>query len=249
MAKEYVPVFFDWTKVTEELNDAEKGRLIDAMVLYASGGDWQSCLQGNERFLFPAFREQINRGNDLSEIRANARKQNKSNQTGTKSNKQEQTESNATNANEEEKEEEEEYEKEKENNVIAHVSQKRQEKALLLARFQTFWASYPRKTDKKKALDAFMKINPDDALLKQMLESLSKWRQTAQWQDEGGRYIPHPTTWLHNRRWEDEVPAVQAAHRTTVVAQDYGQRDYNQQQQNPDDVLDRAMQMMRGGDG
>ena len=37
--KEYVPIFFEWVEVTGELNAQEKGRLIDAIVLYAQGGD------------------------------------------------------------------------------------------------------------------------------------------------------------------------------------------------------------------
>ena len=72
MAKEYVPIFYDWVKVTEELNDQEKGRLIDAIVLYATGGDWQERIKGNERYLFPAFREQINRNENISKARAAA---------------------------------------------------------------------------------------------------------------------------------------------------------------------------------
>ena len=55
--KEYVPVFFDWVEVTGELNAQEKGRLIDAIVLYARGGDWQEQIKGNERYLFPAFKK------------------------------------------------------------------------------------------------------------------------------------------------------------------------------------------------
>ena len=57
MALEYVPVFWDWIEVTGELNDQEKGRLIDAMVMYSRGGDWQDRIKGNERYLFPAFRQ------------------------------------------------------------------------------------------------------------------------------------------------------------------------------------------------
>ena len=30
----------------------------------------------------------------------------------------------------------------------------------------------------------------------------------AEWLKEGGRYIPHPTTWLNRGGWEDELPAV-----------------------------------------
>ena len=72
MAQEYVPVFWDWIEVTGELNDQEKGRLIDAMVMYSRGGDWQDRIKGNERYLFPAFQMQIERAREKSDKRADA---------------------------------------------------------------------------------------------------------------------------------------------------------------------------------
>ena len=29
------------------------------------------------------------------------------------------------------------------------------------------------------------------------------------WKKNGGQFIPHPSTWLNNRRWEDEHTAQQ----------------------------------------
>lgn len=115
--KEYVPVFFDWVEVTGELNAQEKGRLIDAIVLYAQGGDWQEQIKGNERYLFPAFKKQIDRANEISDVRATARlgktNNNKPQQTGTNDNKQQQTE---TNDNKIPNNNNKENKKEKENN-------------------------------------------------------------------------------------------------------------------------------------
>jgi len=91
--KEYVPIFFDWVEVTGELNAQEKGRLIDAIVLYAQGGDWQEQIKGNERYLFPAFKKQIDRANDISEVRSRAT-ESRRNQTTSNDIKQHQTESN-----------------------------------------------------------------------------------------------------------------------------------------------------------
>lgn len=108
--KEYVPIFFDWVEVTGELNAQEKGRLIDAIVLYAQGGDWQEQIKGNERYLFPAFKKQIDRANEISDVRATARigktKDNKTQQTETNNNK-------IANNNYKEKEEEKENNKER----------------------------------------------------------------------------------------------------------------------------------------
>lgn len=70
--------------------------------------------------------------------------------------------------------------------------------------FDRFWQAYPRKTAKPQAAKAFARLRPDESLLSQMLASLALQRQSAQWQRDGGQFIPHPSTWLNQRRWEDE---------------------------------------------
>lgn len=70
--------------------------------------------------------------------------------------------------------------------------------------FWLFWQAYPRKIDKDKARRAWQKLRPDNLLARQMLQSLKRWKVCDQWQDE--RYIPHPSVWLNNRRWEAEPP-------------------------------------------
>lgn len=57
----YIKVFLDWTESTRRLKDAEKGRLIDALVTYAKGGDPDLILTGNEQYAFETFRLQIDR--------------------------------------------------------------------------------------------------------------------------------------------------------------------------------------------
>lgn len=58
----YVKVYADWAKATAKLKDAEKGRLIDAMVVYATTGEDRSdSLSGNEQYLFPMFQASIDR--------------------------------------------------------------------------------------------------------------------------------------------------------------------------------------------
>lgn len=61
MAQHYTPIWDDWPKVTQELNDQEKGRLIDAIVAYDNGGDWQERIKGNERYVFPGYQARIDR--------------------------------------------------------------------------------------------------------------------------------------------------------------------------------------------
>ena len=72
--------------------------------------------------------------------------------------------------------------------------------------FTRFWDAYPRHEAKQTALKAFQKINPDENLLETMLSAIARFKETAQWQEDGGQYVPHPATWLNQRRWEDEPP-------------------------------------------
>lgn len=67
--------------------------------------------------------------------------------------------------------------------------------------FERFWRSYPRKVGKQAARRAFDRVNVP---VERLLEALERQRGDPQWQKEGGRFIPHPVTWLTQGRWEDE---------------------------------------------
>lgn len=72
-------------------------------------------------------------------------------------------------------------------------------------RFEDFWALYPRKEGKRKAEAAWKQITKttDPTLildgLRNQLPSLAMKRRT------DGDFRPHPTTWLNQGRWMDEV--------------------------------------------
>ena len=80
----------------------------------------------------------------------------------------------------------------------------------LAAGFDRFWSAYPRHTDKERARKAFIKLAPNDELLQTILDAIAKQRASRQWSDP--QYIPHPSTWLNQKRWEDEpVQGAQSA--------------------------------------
>lgn len=70
--------------------------------------------------------------------------------------------------------------------------------------FDRFWAAYPKKKDKERARKAWKKLKPDLDLCRVMAEALERQKRSDQWTRDGGAYIPHPSTWLNGRRWEDE---------------------------------------------
>ncbi len=81
MKMTYVKVYQDWAKATRKLKEAEKGRLIDAMVAYAvTGEDVSDQLSGNEQYVFPMFQAQIDR--DRQELAAYSQKQSENGSKG-----------------------------------------------------------------------------------------------------------------------------------------------------------------------
>ena len=113
MAKEYVPIFFDWLDVTQDLSAEEKGNLIDAVVAYASGNEYEHLLTGGAKIAFRFLKGQVDRNNAISESRSKAGS-NKPEQTPTNENKPEQPETNSP----KEKEKEKEKDKEKDNKKV-----------------------------------------------------------------------------------------------------------------------------------
>ena len=71
--------------------------------------------------------------------------------------------------------------------------------------FAEFWAVYPKKAGKVTAEAAWLKLNPSKALHSKILAAIETAKKSRQWQRDGGQYIPHPATWLNQRRWEDEA--------------------------------------------
>lgn len=79
-------------------------------------------------------------------------------------------------------------------------------KPLSAPSFDAFWNAYPRKIGKAQALKAWQKIAPDDSLLQQILNALGWQSESPAWTKDGGAFVPHASTWLNGRRWEDERP-------------------------------------------
>lgn len=81
------------------------------------------------------------------------------------------------------------------------------EPSALEARFASWWERYPRKVGRQAAWREWQKLKPSDETLVEMLAVLTLQRQSQDWVKEGGRFIPHPKTYLHQGRWEDLVEA------------------------------------------
>lgn len=82
--------------------------------------------------------------------------------------------------------------------------------------FDEFWKAYPNKVGKDAARKAFDKRKPGKRLLADMLLALDSQKQSEQWRKQGGQFIPHPSTWLNEGRWQDGEPMETAQQETFV---------------------------------
>jgi hypothetical protein len=74
--------------------------------------------------------------------------------------------------------------------------------------FETFWKSYPRRVGKGAAWKTWQAAKKSKTLpaVEILIAAVTAAAKTEQWTSGGGKYIPHPATWLTQRRWEDEAP-------------------------------------------
>lgn len=71
--------------------------------------------------------------------------------------------------------------------------------------FNSFWSRYPRKTAKGEALKAWSKISVTPMIMDEISDSLEAHIKSSQWTRDNGDYVPHASTWLNQKRWQDEV--------------------------------------------
>jgi hypothetical protein len=67
--------------------------------------------------------------------------------------------------------------------------------------FEAFWLAYPKKTAKSYCKDIWMRKKLS---IESVLPALKKSIASPDWQKDGGKFIPNPSTWLNQGRYEDE---------------------------------------------
>lgn len=200
----------DYFAKTSKLSDEEVGRLFRALMIYHATGE-ANDLQGRESIAFDFIREDIDRTEEA--YRAKCEK-NRNNRLSAIDNNRQQPLTNVDERSQKEKEKEKRKIKDQEINTM----------------FARFWAAYPRKESKPAAKRAFDKLKPDEDLMETMLTAIEKQKESSQWQENGGQFIPYPATWLNGNRWEDELKQYKQTGKT-VYAQQYTQTSYEGEQE------------------
>lgn len=69
--------------------------------------------------------------------------------------------------------------------------------------FNEFWRSYPKKRNKQKCKEWYLKNKPTEEEHGRILLGITFYSSTDDWKKDNGQFIPYPSTFLNQKRWED----------------------------------------------
>lgn len=217
MGKIYVPISLDYLDMFEDLSDENFGKLMRWCLNYYKSGDEnvvelpaeisllkKVCKVGLDKALESYEAKcSANRDNGAKGGRPRKTQVNPENPVGfEKPSQTEKTQVNPENPNKNKIEN-----KIEKNNKEENIKEEKQASARELKtqeRFNRFWALYPKKVGKQAAWKTWSKLNPSGELTEKILRAVETQKGWRQWQEENGRFIPNPTTWLNQGRWDDE---------------------------------------------
>ena len=70
--------------------------------------------------------------------------------------------------------------------------------------FAAFWEAYPNKKNKAVAVKRWDGMRVTAGLYEKIMAGLAKAKNSMEWAERGGKYIPYPSTWLNAEGWENE---------------------------------------------
>lgn len=94
---------------------------------------------------------------------------------------------------------------EEENNKLKSLLKESENKNFNSDLINIFWEAYPKKKSKGNVEKWFYKNKPSEELVNIMIDKINLLKETEQWKNDNGQYIPYPASWLNAKGWEDEM--------------------------------------------
>ena len=85
------------------------------------------------------------------------------------------------------------------------IKKEKKEKNIYTSDFLSFYNSYPKRIGRDAAWKAWQNCNGRRPNLVDLIQAIENQKKSENWTKENGKYIPHPSTWLNQGRWADEV--------------------------------------------
>lgn len=211
--KEYVKLWLSYASYFEAYSAAEVGRLVLAMMKYRASGA-EPEFSGSERFIWPAIKRDIDESISAQEAIASANRENGKRGGRPKGHKPDGFLENPKNPMgflESEKNHGQRSKDKGQGNgqgegkgVSPTTPSLRGGATSNYLGFDRFWAAYPKKSAKADAFEAWKRVDPDEALVKRILEAVKMQKLWPQYSGENRRFFPTPAKWLDGGCWDDE---------------------------------------------
>lgn len=230
-AKKGFVLYYDYREHLKLLNDEERGKLLMALLDYGES-HYEPKLDGAALMAFSFIRLQIDR--DAEKYARTCQKRSEAGKQGgrpSKANASEEGEEKAPEPTEKQtkakkanaflenqmkakkadtnKDTDTDTNKDTDTDIIIPPNPPRGTQSdIQEERFNEFWTEYPKKVGKKAAQNSWKKLKPDAVLFERIMQAVKNAKDSEQWDRENGRFIPNPSTWLNQGRWDDELTPV-----------------------------------------
>lgn len=190
----------------------DKLPILEAVIAYALDGTEPASLTQSQTALFSLIRPNL----DASRKKAKSGKSGgSSKQTISKPEANDKQSESKLQANSKQTASEKEKEKEKENEVEIEEEKEKEKKhpALICDGkcFTSFFDAYPNKRKRDDAWEKWKALNPDHATVDQIMSAVATWKQSTQWTEDGGRFIPLAVNFLSDSGYWLTPPAASPA--------------------------------------
>ena len=206
-------IYYDWEDSLRLLSNEQKGDLFWGLFMYAKYGELpifdDACLSFGFNVLKGHIDRDLEKYEKICEARSNSGKLGAMKKlANAKLNKQMLTNASDTKqilANEADKDKDKGKDKDKDKDKEIYTSSFSSKTACEYSEdFLEFWKGYPKKVGKGEAFKKWKKERISGAELSDILNALKWQKSTDVWRKNGGQYIPNPSTYISQRRWEDE---------------------------------------------
>lgn len=84
---------------------------------------------------------------------------------------------------------------------------KGKENIIYTAEFEKFWTAYPNAKAKKNSFEAWQKAKNKPSI-EMILKKIESQKNSDQWKNNNGKFIPMSTTYINQERWDDKDSVV-----------------------------------------
>lgn len=208
--------YYDWANIYEPLDDMRKAKLITATIRYAKDNTDTKFDDLTLKVIFNVIKDTIDRDSARYNERCLKNAENIKKRWNKNTNEYDRIQ---TNTNYTDIDIVKEIDKDKDKDIGIDIEKDTdidKEKDSVSSSFSSktvceysddfldFWKEYPKKVGKGDAFKKWKKAKLTNTDKNDITNALNWQKKSDRWRDSNGRFIPNPSTYISQRRWEDE---------------------------------------------